>query len=93
MTEAPPEQLSERELFIEYVELLKQREQPADVYEEVTLHERQARLLAEIGERLEALEAAKAIIGDTTEDDNARREQTGRQGQSNDPHRLSFGDE
>ena len=57
-----PSQLAERELFTEYVEILKQHEEPVDVYEEVDLEERQARLLAEIGERLEELEAAKALL-------------------------------
>ena len=72
MTQTPPEQLPERELFEEYVELLKQHETPADAYEEVNLHERQARLLAEIGERLEALEATKALLKTT----NTKRENT-----------------
>lgn len=65
MTGIPPEQLPERELFAEYVELLKQREMPADSYEEVNLHKRQACLLAEIGERLETLEAAKSLLKTT----------------------------
>lgn len=61
MTETPPEQLTERELFAEYVELLNQRQANADTYQKVKLHERQARLLAEIGERLETLEAIKSL--------------------------------
>ena len=64
VAERDPDELSERELFTEYVQLIKQSDIPADGYEEVRLHERQARLLAEIGERLEALEAAKALIGE-----------------------------
>jgi hypothetical protein len=93
MSNTPPEQLSERELFTEYVELLKQREISGDAYEEVTLHKRQACLLAEIGERLEALEAAKALLHDTNEDDEMRQHQTDQERQFNDPHRLSFDDE
>lgn len=65
MTETPPEHLSERELFVEYVELLKQCETLADAYEEVNLDKRQAHLLTEIGERLEALEAAKSLLETT----------------------------
>lgn len=65
MTDTPPEQLSERELFREYVKSLKQHRISGDAYEEVNLHKRQACLLAEISERLEALEAAKALFEDT----------------------------
>lgn len=60
-TDTPPQQLSERELFTEYVELVEQNE-PTDGYSKTKLNERRASLLAEIGERLEALEAAKALL-------------------------------
>lgn len=56
-----PEELPERELFTEYVELLEQ-DSPANGYQQTKLDERRASLLAEIGERLEALEAAKALL-------------------------------
>jgi hypothetical protein len=63
-TDTAPEQLSERELFTEYIELLEQ-DTPADGYTKTKLAERRASLLAEIGERLEALEAAKALLYNT----------------------------
>jgi hypothetical protein len=93
MRDTPPEQLSERELFTEYVELLKQREISGDAYEEVTLHKRQACLLAEIGERLEALEAAKALLEDTNTNNEPSQYQADGERQFSDPHRLSFDDE
>lgn len=83
MTETPPERLPERELFREYVDSLKQQEMPADPYEEVTLQERQARLLAEIGERLEALEAAKALIGPPNQLEETDDQQPNRQERPN----------
>lgn len=61
ISDTAPEQLSERELFTEYVELLEQ-DSPADGYSKTKLDERRASLLTEIGERLEALEAAKALL-------------------------------
>lgn len=65
VSETPPEKLSERELFTEYVRLLKQHETQTNGYEEIRLYERQMRLLAEIGDRLEALEASKALLSNT----------------------------
>lgn len=65
ITETPPEQLSERELFTEFVELLDEPDGSREGYSEARLRARRADLLAEIGERLEALEAAKSLIGDT----------------------------
>lgn len=90
MNKTPPEQLSERQLFTEYVELLKQRETPTDAYGEVKLHERQARLLAEVGERLEALEAAKSLLGEGDLTDETNSEQSDRENLSAEPHQLSF---
>jgi hypothetical protein len=93
MTDTPPEQLSERELFTEYVESLKQREISGDAYEEVNLHKRQACLLAEIGERLEALEAAKALLEDTNTNNEVSQHHADGGRQFSDPYRLSFDDE
>ena len=58
ITDTPPEQLSERELF-------EESDESREGYSKARLHARRADLLAEIGERLEALEAAKALISDT----------------------------
>lgn len=65
-----PEKLSERELFTEYIELLDQHS-PTDGYQKTKLDERRAALLAEIGERLEALEAAKALLYDESLENNS----------------------
>lgn len=62
-TETPPEQLSERELFAEFVELLDEPDESREGYSEAHRRARRADLLAEIGDRLEALEAAKSLIG------------------------------
>jgi hypothetical protein len=67
ITETPPSQLSERRLFTEYVELLDAQAEPLDGYDAVRVRNRQTELLAEIGERLEALEAAKSLICDAGE--------------------------
>lgn len=93
MTETPPERLPERELFTEYVNLVEQDETPADPYEEVALQERQARLLAEIGERLEALEAAKALIGTPNPPEETGDSQFNRSGQPDTQHGIPIDDE
>ncbi|EMA47864.1 hypothetical protein [Halococcus saccharolyticus] len=61
--ETPPEDLAERELFAEFVELLDESAESGAGYSEARLRARRADLLAEIGDRLEALEAAKSLIG------------------------------
>lgn len=66
-SDTAPEQLSERELFTEYMRILEQ-ESAAGGYSKAKLDERRASLLAEIGERLEALEATKTILYDETDD-------------------------
>lgn len=86
MNKTPPDQLSERQLFAEYVELLKQRETPTDAYGKVKLHERQARLLAEVGERLEMLEAAKSLLGETDLTDKTDDVQSDRENSPVEPH-------
>lgn len=63
--ETPPEELSERQLFNEYMEINGESLESFDAYEEATLEERRSALLAEVGERLETLEAIKSLI-DTT---------------------------
>lgn len=63
-TDTPPEQLGERELFTEFVELIDEHDGPSGGYSTARRRARHANLLAEIGERLETLEAAKSIIGD-----------------------------
>lgn len=62
ITDTSPDQLSERELFTEFVEILDEPDVPADGYDEARLRARRAELLAEIGERLETLEATRALI-------------------------------
>ncbi|WP_049903414.1 hypothetical protein [Halococcus agarilyticus] len=68
LTETPPEDLAERELFTEFVDLLDESEGSQEGYSEARIRARRADLLAEIGERLEALEAAKALICDAGAD-------------------------
>lgn len=68
-TDTAREKLSERELFAEYVELLEQ-DPPADGYQKTKFDERRTSLLAEIGDRLEALEAAKALLYDESTENN-----------------------
>lgn len=65
ITDTPPEQLSERELFTEFVEILDRSTDSSKGYSEARLRARRAALLAEIGERLEALEAARSLISKT----------------------------
>lgn len=65
ITDKPPDQLTERELFTEFVEVLDRPDGVAEGYDEARLRARRADLLAEIGERLEALEAARALISGT----------------------------
>lgn len=60
-----PEDLTERELFSAFVETLDRADEGLEGYDEARLRDRRTRLLAEIGERLEALEAAKALICET----------------------------
>jgi hypothetical protein len=86
MTQTPPEKLSERELFTEYVELLKQPETDISTYEEVKFDERQARLLAEIGERLETLEAVKSLVKTSQSNDEAHSQPHNHQEQPGDHH-------
>lgn len=62
-TDTPPEDLSERKLFTEYVELLEQ-DTPDSGYTKMKLKRRRIALLSEIGDRLEELEATKAILCD-----------------------------
>lgn len=68
-TDTAPENLSEQELFTEYVEILDQ-DSSANGYSKTKLEKRRASLLAEIGERLEALEAAKALLYDDSIETN-----------------------
>ena len=84
-----PEELPERELFTEYVELLEQ-DSAANGYQQTKLDERRASLLAEIGERLEALEAAKALLSDENVESNHDSTDTE---QANDSMELSFDEE
>lgn len=76
-TDIPPEQLSERELFTEFVEILDRPTDSSKGYSEAQLRARRAALLAEIGERLEALEAARSLISKT----ESERERTQRRKQ------------
>lgn len=69
-TNVSPEKLSERELFTEYIELLNQ-EPPDNGYQITKFNKRRAQLLAEIGERLEALEATKSLLKTTDIENNA----------------------
>ena len=89
MGDKSPSQLAERELFTEYVELLKRDEKPVNAYEEVDLQERQARLLAEIGDRLEELEAVKALLDTPSNMEQTDSQTEGSEGASN-PYELSF---
>lgn len=66
-TKKPPKELSERKLFNEFIELTSETTQSLDGYETAILQKRQAELLAEIGERLETLEAIKALLDVDTE--------------------------
>ncbi|MFC4990384.1 MULTISPECIES: hypothetical protein [Saliphagus] len=66
-TDTPPEELSEGELFTEYVELLE-RNAPTDGYTKTKLKRRRISLLSEIGDRLEELEAVKALLCDASID-------------------------
>ena len=60
-SQTPPEDLSERQLFNEYIELLESSSDALDGYEEANIEKRQSALLAEVGERLETLEAIKSL--------------------------------
>lgn len=62
--ETTPEQLSERELFAQFVEVSEMSADSKEGYSKAQFQARQANLLAEIGERLETLEAMKALLGD-----------------------------
>ncbi|EMA41273.1 hypothetical protein [Halococcus hamelinensis] len=59
--ETPPERLSERELFTELVDLLDESDDP-EGYTEARFRARRAALLAEVGDRLETLEAVKSLL-------------------------------
>ena len=75
----PPEELSERELFNQYVKLLDQHESPINGYGAIKRHKHQAKLLTEIGERLETLEATKSLIQNRGRSDNQRPQQLNEQ--------------
>jgi hypothetical protein len=64
ITETTPEQLSERELFTKFVEISDKSADSKEGYSKAHLQARHANLLAEIGERLETLEAMKALLSD-----------------------------
>lgn len=68
-TDSPPEDLSERELFTEYVDLLEQNS-PNNGHAETKFKRRRISLLSEIGDRLEELEAAKALLCDGSIEQN-----------------------
>ena len=91
-SDKPPEQLSERELFSEYVELLQHREGTEDPYREVEFQKRQAQVLAEIGERLEALEAVKALICDSSSTPHRKDGGTSQQNLTTSSDSISFDD-
>ena len=62
ITETPPQQLSEGQLFDEYMELVNRSFESGDGYEEATIQKRKAVLLEEVSKRLETLEAMKSLI-------------------------------
>ncbi|SIR83129.1 hypothetical protein SAMN05421858_4022 [Haladaptatus litoreus] len=64
ITDIPPSRLTEQQLFAEYVELMDDFSRTLEGYDAVQYEKRRMELLAEIGERLETLEAVKALIGD-----------------------------
>lgn len=68
-TDPPPEDLSERELFTEYVDLLEQN-LPNNGHTKTEFKQRRISLLSEIGNRLEELEAAKALLCDGSIEQN-----------------------
>lgn len=57
-----PSRLPEHRLFAEYVELVDEPIDSLEGYEKARVRNRRAELLAEIGERLEALSAARALL-------------------------------
>ncbi|WP_227357421.1 hypothetical protein [Haladaptatus salinisoli] len=69
----PPGELSERQLLNEFVELTRETSESLDGYEEAFRQKREAELLAEIGERLETLEAIKALLDVDSENVANRR--------------------
>lgn len=59
---ASPEELSERESFRKIIKTKRDLKSTTDLERRNALEERQAALLAEVGERLETLEAVKALV-------------------------------
>lgn len=71
ITDTAPEHLSERELFAEFIEISDRSSDSAGDYSKAHLRARRANLLAEIGERLETLEAIKALLSNAQSESEA----------------------